>query len=36
MNLKTNKHKIPFNKTSLTSLGFIIVGGGGEVGPSEN
>ena len=26
MNLKPNKHKIYFNTTTMTSLGFIIVG----------
>ena len=27
MNLKPNKHKIiPFNRTTMTSLGFIIIG----------
>ena len=26
MNLKPNKHKISFNITTMTSLGFIIVG----------
>ena len=42
MNLKPNKHKISFNTTTMTSLGFIIVGTpppllkGGGVGPSEN
>ena len=45
MNLKPNKHKISFNITTMTSLGFIIVGTPpppqtplikGRVGPSEN
>ena len=42
MNLKPNKHKIiPFNRTTMTSLGFIIIGTPsplikGGVGPSEN
>ena len=43
MNLKPNKHKvISFNTTTMTSLGFIIVGNPppllikGGVGPSEN
>ena len=26
MNLKPNKHEISFNTTTMTSLGFIIVG----------
>ena len=47
MNLKPNKHEISFNTTTMTSLGFIMVGlppppppprpiKGGGVGPSEN
>ena len=44
LNLKPIKHKISFNRTTITPLRFIIVGtpppllkgGGGGVGPSEN